>query len=128
MAKLTSLLFLDDLGSGLKGTDSRLLLLATSTEEFLVVESSTIGMLFFAEEELFLVVDAVDAVAGDLLEPLVDEGATADVFLDFPTSGDGERNIGGIKQWMITDTVITTLTLGNLVLLWLFLLFCVAVD
>ena len=88
MAKLTSLLFLDDFGSGLKGTDSRLLLLATSTEEFLVAESSTIGMLFFAEE-LFLVVDdvAVDvAVAGDLLEPLVDEGATADVFLDFPTS------------------------------------------
>ena len=88
MAKLTSLLLLDDLGSGLKGTDSRLLLLATSTEEFLVAESSTIGMLFFAEEELFLV---VDAVAGDLLEPLVDEGATADVFLEFPTSGEQER-------------------------------------
>ena len=98
MAKLTSLLLLDDLGGGLKGTDSRLLLLATSTEEFLVAESSTIGMLFFAEE-LFLVVDAVVvALAGDLWEPLVDEGATADVFLDFPTSGDGERNIGGIKQ------------------------------
>ena len=90
MAKLTSLLLLDDLGGGLKGTDSRLLLLATSTEEFLVAESSTIGMLFFAKEELFLVVDAV-AVDGDLLEPLVDEGATADVFLEFPTSGEQER-------------------------------------
>ena len=98
MAKLTSLLLLDDLGGGLKGTDSRLLLLATSTEEFLVAESSTIGMLFFAEEELFLVVDAVDAVAGDLLEPLVDEGATAVVFLDFPTSGEQKRRIGEITM------------------------------
>ena len=123
-------MFLDDLGGGLKGTDSRLLLLATSTEEFLVAESSTIGMLFFAED-VFLEVDAVAvALAGDLLEPLVDEGATADVFLDFPTSADQERKIGKIPAMdEITDTVITTLTLGNLVLLWLFLLFCcVAVD